>query len=47
MHTSRIASLIAVGTISLPLLAGTTSAVAANPRIHVAYRNAAGGTEGL
>ncbi len=33
MHTSRIASLIAVGTISLPLLAGTTSAVAANPRI--------------
>ena len=32
MRTSRIASLVAVGAISLPLLAGTTSAVAANPR---------------
>ena len=32
MRTSRIVSLIAVGAISLPLLAGTTSPVAANPR---------------
>jgi len=32
MRTSRIASLVAVGAISLPLLAGTASAVAASPR---------------
>ena len=32
MRASRIASLVAVGAISLPLLAGTASAVAASPR---------------
>ena len=32
MRTFRIASLIAVGALSLPLLASTTSGVAASPR---------------
>ena len=32
MRASRIASLIAVGAISLPLLASTASTVAASPR---------------
>jgi len=36
MRGSRIASLIAVGAVSLPLMAGTASAITASPRTPMA-----------